>query len=382
MKKAVQFGAGNIGRGFIGLLLEASGYQVTFADVNNDIINELNKNNKYNVKIMDTDCSEHTVQNVQAVNTSDKDIIDILRNAEVITTAVGVNILEKIANIFAMFISNKAKQNDIAYINIIACENAVNASTTFKGFIYNLLTKEEIEFANKYIGFVDCSVDRIVPPTKSENITDVVVEKYYEWNVKEGQFKGNIPNINGMNLVQELTAYVERKLFTLNTGHAICAYIGYKKGYATIDESINDKEIYNIVKSAMIESGNALIKKYKFDKKKHLEYIDKIIDRFKNPYLKDNVERVGREPLRKLGQNDRLLKPLNTAISYNLEADNLLKGISYALCFNSEEDKQSIEMNKQIKELGVKKFAIDVLQIKDEDIINKILKNYNLINNI
>ena len=77
---------------------------------------------------------------------------------------------------------------------------------------------------------------------KSENILDVVVENYYEWNVEEKAFKGEIPKIEGMNLVDNLMAYIERKLFTLNTGHAITAYFGYLKGYRTIDESINDEK--------------------------------------------------------------------------------------------------------------------------------------------
>ena len=129
--------------------------------------------------------------------------------------------------------------------------------------------------------------------------------------------KGEIPKIEGMQLTDNLMAFVERKLFTLNTGHAITAYLGVLKGYETVKESIEDEEIATIVKEAMKESGEVLINRYGFEREKHYLYIDKIINRFKNPYLKDEVSRVGREPLRKLGFNDRLIKPLRGTIEYN-----------------------------------------------------------------
>lgn len=376
MKIAVQFGAGNIGRGFIGLLLENSGYNVIFADVNDKIIEKINADGEYNVKIVDVLCEEYTVKNVSAINVNDANIIEVLNKAEIITTSVGVNVLPKIANIFATFIKQKFEKSNKNKINIIACENAINASTTFKNAIYDLLDKNEIDFSNEFIGFPNCSVDRIVPPSKSDNITDVIVEKYYEWNTQKSEFKGEIPNINGMNLVNELTAYIERKLFTLNTGHAITAYLGHIKGYKTIDESILDENILSVVKGAMTESGNTLIEKYKFDRKEHFKYIDKIILRFKNPYLKDEVARVGREPLRKLGENDRLIKPLNTAISYKLEFNNLLIGIAAALHFEDKNDIQSIDMQSSIKNLGIETFINENLNINNKKIMDKIVNNY------
>ena len=56
MKKAIQFGAGNIGRGFIGAVLEKAGYHVVFADVNEQIVDRINRDKGYTVQIMDTVC--------------------------------------------------------------------------------------------------------------------------------------------------------------------------------------------------------------------------------------------------------------------------------------------------------------------------------------
>ena len=226
-------------------------------------------------------------------------------------------------------------------------------------------------------------MDRIVPPVKSENILDVVVENFYEWNVEEKAFKGEIPKIYGMNLADNLMAYIERKLFTLNTGHAITAYFGYLKGYNTVDESIKDEVIHDLVKKAMIESGQGLIAKYNFHKEEHFKYIDKIIGRFKNPYLKDDVVRVGREPLRKLNENDRLIKPLMTAKSFNLDIDNLLLGVGAALNYNNEEDSQSVELQSLISEKGVKESLAHVANLaQEQEILSKVEKYYNEVKSI
>lgn len=377
MKKAIQFGAGNIGRGFIGALLSKAGYHVVFADVNTEIINKINSDKKYTIHVMDTICSEEEISNISGVISTSDEIYKEIVEAEIITTAVGPVVLPRIAPTIAKGIAIRKEKGIKTYLNIIACENAIKASSQLEEEVKKYLNEEEIEYLKEFVGFPNCSVDRIVPPVKSENILDVVVENYYEWNVEKSAFKGEIPKIEGMNLVDNLMAYIERKLFTLNTGHAITAYFGYLKGYETIEESIKDEVIYGFVKNAMIESGKGLIAKYNFDEEAHYKYIDKIIDRFKNPYLKDDVARVGREPLRKLNENDRLIKPLITARGFNINTDNLLLGVGAALHYDNKEDSQSVQLQSLINEKGIKASLAEISKISgDTDVLDKIEKYY------
>ena len=382
MKKAIQFGAGNIGRGFIGALLEEAGYHVVFADVNKEIIHKINEDKCYTVHIMDVQCSEMKITNISGIDSTTDAVLDEIKQAQMITTAVGLTILPRIAPTIAKGISLRQQSGVESYLNIIACENAIKASSQLKQAVYEQLDEATKQYADKYVGFPDCSVDRIVPPVKSENFIDVVVENYYEWNVEQAAFKGEIPAIKGMNLADNLMAYIERKLFTLNTGHCITSYLGFLKGYATIDESIADEKIYNIVKSAMTESGNGLIKKYGFDKEAHMKYIDKIIGRFKNPYLKDDVARVGREPIRKLRPSDRLIKPLMTAIEYGLPVDNIIIGIGAALHYDNTADKQSVELQEKIQNLGVISTVAEISGISDKNLLEKIEKSYKYVINL
>ena len=383
MKRAIQFGAGNIGRGFIGALLSKSGYHVVFADVNEEIISKINEDKCYTIHIMDVECKDEKVENISGVISTSDEILEEIRTSDIITTAVGPVVLPRIASTIANGIKLRKITGVTSYLNIVACENAIKASSQLEEEVKKYLNEEEIAYLNEYVGFPNCSVDRIVPPVKSENILDVVVENFYEWNVEEKAFKGEIPKIYGMNLADNLMAYIERKLFTLNTGHAITAYFGYLKGYNTVDESIKDEVIHDLVKKAMIERGQGLIAKYNFDKEEHFKYIDKIIGRFKNPYLKDDVARVGREPLRKLNENDRLIKPLMTAKSFNLDIDNLLLGVGAALNYNNEEDSQSVELQSLISEKGVKESLAHVANLaQEQEILSKVEKYYNEVKNI
>ena len=380
MKKAIQFGAGNIGRGFIGAVLSEAGYHVVFADVNELVVNKINEDGKYTVAIMDTECTEQVITNISAVDSRSPELAKEIAQAQIVTTAVGLGILPRIAGALAAGIAERHAQGNTETLNVVACENGLRASSQLKDHVYSHLTDEQKAYADEYIGFPDCSVDRIVPPIKSENPIDVVVEKFYEWNVERASIKGEVPQIAGMNLADNLIAYIERKLFTLNTGHAITAYLGKLKGHKTIADSIADEQIYTVVKAAMQESGEGLVAKYGFDHDAHFAYIDKIIGRFKNPHLQDDVTRVGREPLRKLSANDRLIKPTMTAREHGFATPHLVLGIGAALHYDNAEDPQSVQLQQAIAEVGVAKAFEQFSGVPAEnELTAQVLEAYNTV---
>ncbi|EMC9392617.1 mannitol-1-phosphate 5-dehydrogenase [Vibrio parahaemolyticus] len=357
MKNAVHFGAGNIGRSFIGKLLADAEVEVTFADVDAPLVDQLSHKQEYKVKVVGTECQIDTVTHVTAVNSASDDVIDRIVKTDLVTTAVGPNVLDIIAKTIAKGIAKRFEAGNNTPLNIIACENMVRGTTHLKGEVYKHLDKSLHAKADELVGFVDSAVDRIVPPAEAANDDplEVTVESFSEWIVDEQQFKGDIPNIAGMEKTNNLMAFVERKLFTLNTGHCITAYLGCLKGHRTIREAIEDPSIHAEVKQAMHESGEVLIKRYGFDRDMHNAYIEKILGRFANPYLVDEVDRVGRQPIRKLGANDRLVKPLLGTIEYGTENKTLLKGIAAALKYTNDTDPQAVELQTSLKAVGVKK---------------------------
>lgn len=354
MKNAIHFGAGNIGRGFIGKLLADAGIHVTFADVNKEVVSKLATDNEYQVKVVGEDCQIDTVKNVTGILSNGTEIVDAIATTDLVTTAVGPTVLDIIAKTVAEGIAKRITSGNTAPLNVIACENMVRGTTHLKAQVFKHLPAELQEQADELVGFVDSAVDRIVPPAEaSDNILDVTVESFSEWIVDEGQFKGEIPNIPGMEKTNNLMAFVERKLFTLNTGHCVTAYLGCLAGFATIKEAIENDAIKADVTKAMQESGEVLIRRYDFDKDAHAAYIQKILSRFANPYLVDEVDRVGRQPIRKLGAGDRLIKPLLGTMEYSTSNSTLLKGVAAALKYTNDSDPQAVELQDYLKANGV-----------------------------
>ncbi len=355
--KAIHFGAGNIGRGFIGKVLSDAGFHVTFVDVNEAVISALKQRQSYQVSIVGVKKSVETVKNITAINSNDPDLIPLINEANIITTAVGPTVLPLIAKSIAEGIKARFVASINFPLNIIACENMVRGTSQLRDRVFEFLSPEEKKYSNQFIGFVDSAVDRIIPPTDSQenDILAVTAETFSEWIVDETQFVGPIPTIQGMEETNNLMAFVERKLFTLNTGHAITAYLGNLEKYETIGEAIGDSIIRQDVIGAMEESGGVLLARYGFNKIAHYDYIQKIISRFENPYLRDEIMRVAREPIRKLGQEDRLIKPLLGTIHYGLENDCLIKGIASLFHYHNSQDQQAVTLQQQLRDIGFEK---------------------------
>ena len=182
-----------------------------------------------------------------------------------------------------------------------------------------------------------------------------------------------------MTIVKELAPFIERKLFTVNTGHAVIAYLGYLKNKkSTIDQSLEDAGIVEQVKKTLGETGAYLIKQYGLDADEHQQYIEKIINRFKNSYLNDSVNRVGRSPLRKLGPNDRLVRPAVEAKKAGLSYTNLAKAIAAALLFDFNEDEEAQKMQTMIKEHGVATALKEVSGLdENSEITKEVINHYN-----
>ncbi|KAB7668826.1 mannitol-1-phosphate 5-dehydrogenase [Bacillus sp. B1-b2] len=380
---AIHFGAGNIGRGFIGLLLHQSSYDITFVDVNEQVIDEINSVGEYNVFLANEAKDSFTVKNIQGINSKNtpEKVVEQFVTTDMVTTAIGPNILKFIAPLIADGIKARMKSNQ-SPLNIIACENMIGGSTALKQFVLEHLNTEEQAWVEEYVGFPDSAVDRIVPNQKNEKILDVLVEPFHEWVINETAIKGTKPVIEEAHFVENLEAYIERKLFTVNTGHAATAYLGNMKNYETISETIGHDEVKTKVLHVLQETGEVLINKYQFNREDHQKYIEKIIGRFANSYIVDDVKRVGRSPLRKLGAKDRLVAPsLEYYNAFGKLPTNLIDVIASALHFYTPDDQESVDLKKLIDEKGVEAAFVQVSGLsQDHEIVKAAVQAYNSTN--
>jgi len=346
---AVHFGGGNIGRGFIAELLHESGFDVVFVDVVDDLINRINATKSYKITEVGEDGEKSkTITNYRALNSkySMDEVVKCIADADVVTCAVGPNVLKFIAKPIADGITARTKSKPLA---VIACENMINATDALKALITDEknMKPEVLKDLPSKAEFGNSAIDRIVPTQPSDANLDVVIESFFEWCVETTGFKSGHPEIKGIHWVDDLEPYIERKLFTVNTSHATAAYFGYNKGVKTIHEAMADPEIKQEVHEALEETAHLISGKHGITEEEQQKYVDTIISRISNPHLEDVPVRVGRAPLRKLGRKERFIGPAAQLAERGYDVTALIRGVEMALRFqNVEGDEESEELAK------------------------------------
>ncbi len=356
---AVHFGAGNIGRGFIGQLLHESGYSLTFLDVNAELVNLLNEQGSYRIFETGPVAKTTEISGFNAINTNTE--FDLaaaaIASADILTTSVGANALKFLVPVLVAGLNSRKNAKPLL---IMACENAIRATDIFRAEIAAI----DSSVLDKAV-FANTAVDRIVPPQKDSQGLDVLVEEFCEWIIETSELGENIPNIPRAHFVSDLDPYIERKLFTVNTGHAALAYLGQQHGCKTIVDAINNPDVKNTVSRVLAETSQVLVRRHDLDEVAQANYVEKTLERFSEPQLDDPVTRVGREPSRKLSRNERLVAPAAYLADWGIEPTALLKAIGAALVFEDSSDPEVEELRGKLSRLPAEDFVSEVMGISD-----------------
>lgn len=379
-KKAVHFGAGKIGRGFIAELLHDSGYEVIFGDVVEELVDIVNKNHEYPLFLIDHNFEEKVIDHVVAYsNITDSDkLIDAMCEAEIITTSVMATNLPKVAPLIANGLKKRLELGKGKAI-VMACENAIMGTDILKKAMIetNILTEEQL---NSIAVFPNTAVDRMVFNGVHNGKEGIEVGDAFELVIEKGKLiNPNSEPIKGAEYVDDIMMYLQRKIYIINCGHAIAGYYGQAlKGYEIVQDSLRDEELLPQIREAMLESASALEKKYGFTHESLVEYMETMmIKRFTTPGVVDPISRVSREPIRKIAPNDRIMGPANNCEEYGLDNSYLLKGVACALKFKSEGDAQAEELQKYIQDNGVESAIVKYTGVqKDSRMYNVILEEY------
>lgn len=372
--KAVHFGAGNIGRGFIGEILAANGYEITFVDVNERIIAALQQRKSYTIELADENREQIFIEHVTGINNAKEPdaVVQAIVEADILTTAIGPTVLPRIAPLIAKGLDQRAINKKEQAIDVIACENMIGGSTFLKEEVEKY--SQQLAYLENKVGFPDAAVDRIVPMQHHDDPLLVQVEPFCEWVVQETAMKSSC-RLQGVQYVPDLKPYIERKLFSVNTGHATVAYTGALQGYETIDEAMRDHLVVIQLKSVLEETGQLLVAKWDFDPNEHEQYIEKIIQRFKNNYISDAIARVARTPLRKLGAQERFIRPVLELQMRNMQPFHLYETIGMIFNYHDPDDEQSQQLRELLEAANLSQVITEVTGVEDQRIIEKIKQN-------
>ena len=354
INQAVVYGAGNIGRGFIGTLFSGAGYKVIFIDIAENIVSALKEKNAYPVRHLSNEESEEKIiTNVTAISSvNESEVTDCIAKADIMATAVGVRALPSITPIIAGGLK-KRFQNNSAPLNIIICENLIGADEYLTELIKKNLNENEIKKLEEQVGFVEASIGRMIPVQTPEmqegNILRVCSEKYAFLPVNKDAFKGNIPDIKGIVPFSDFEFFIQRKFFIHNMGHALCAYLGILMGETYIAQAAARADILFIVQNAMLESAEALHRKFNAEPQSIIDHIKDLISRFNNRALKDTCKRVGADTERKLGACDRFIGAINCCAEHGVTPAFISIGAAAAVyCLLEERNLDQTEENAKV----------------------------------
>jgi mannitol-1-phosphate 5-dehydrogenase len=391
-KKLLQFGAGKIGRSFIGQLFSRAGYEVVFVDIDSILISALNREGRYRVEIKDIHPQTIWVENVRAVNAQDTaQVGQEVTTADIIATAVGPPALPHIYPALAQGLVRR-HQLSKGSVDVIICENLRDAARIFRSGLAQYLPEDFP--IDSFVGLVETSIGKMVPiMSKQEQEGDpllVFAEAYNTLIVDKKGFKMGVPAVGGIEAKENMKAYVDRKAFIHNLGHAVTAYLGYliHPEATFIWEVVEDERIYQAAWSAMWESARALIAEYpgEFNQENQKEHIEDLLRRFGNRALGDTIYRVGRDLPRKLSRGDRLIGALLLDTKHSISAPYTTLGIAAAMLFRGRgPDGQLFPADQRFCREAYPKGADYVLETvcglepnfpQDQSLINAVIKTH------
>ncbi len=344
-KSILIFGAGKIGRSFIGQLFGLSGYEVVFSDIDAELVKLLNHRKSYTVVIKGEKEKELRVSNVRAINGRDEQAVtEEIGHTEIMAISVGKNALPRIIPVIAKGIAKRFENRENSPIDIIIAENMRAAHE----YIHEQLKSHLPEDfpLDSHVGLIETSIGKMVPIMTDEEINkdplSVFAEPYNRLILDKKGFKNRIPDVKGLIPKENIKAWVDRKAFIHNLGHATAAYFGFfQHPDATyMYEVLEDENILKFTKEVMLQSADILLEIYPndFTAKDLSAHIDDLLLRFQNRSLKDTIFRVGQDIPRKLGPDDRFMGIIRFAVSRGMPYDKILKAMLYAFRFKATDE--------------------------------------------
>lgn len=340
----LMYGAGNIGRGFIGPLFAAAGHGVTFVDTNPALVQALNDRGGYTLHVAARPPCVLQVQPVRAINGAGTEaVVQAIAGCDIMAVSLGAAVLPRVAPLIARGFAARQAAGGSA-LDILICENLKNAAPLLGSWIREALDPALHGAMDAQLGLVEAAIGRMVPlaapEEKARDPLYLQVEEYDFLPVDRTAFREPIPALPQLVPHAPFAFYEERKLYLHNMAHSVCAYLGLLEGHEFIWQAIGDARIRLVVQGAMGEAAAMLAESYGVPYSTLQNHAEDLLYRFANPALGDTCRRVARDPLRKLSAEDRLAAPLRRCADLGIHPSNIAMGLAAALralCANADE---------------------------------------------
>lgn len=363
-RKILIWGAGKIGRGFLGDLFHQAGYKLVFVDRNKQVVNDLNNHPSYTVVYCGNggQCADVNVSGYTALHMLQKDaVIEQLCECSLMAVAIPPEGFSELAEMLYAAISQRLAANINKTLDIIFCVNAFDPAQKLRDELDARLSSDEKAYCDQHFGFVSALTWRVaIAPDDEQLARDplaVVTNGYSELPVDKKAFLGDLPSVAGLAFTDNLPEMEIRKYYTYNMLHAVFAYMGYVRGHALAFESIADPVVMQTARGALDEIGQTLMQTCGFTQADTDQWNEAAIKQLDNPVFKDTLVRLGADTSPKLGRNERLTDPALLCRDHGVWPYYLTKAIAHAFLFDPEADEKSHMVSEYARVCGIKEAA-------------------------
>ncbi len=374
-KTIVIWGAGKIGRGFVADLFYAAGYRIILVDESPTLIAQLCLAGCYTVVRAESvqRRKDIVIEGYTALSSAQPDeISSAVAATDILAVAVYPQDFRAVAQGLASGLVHRQEKRRNVPLDILLCTNLAHAGPRFRAMLEDAMPVEAQEYLESHVGVVETLVIRIAaePPEewKRQDPLQVWTNGYSELPVDRFAFKGQIPLVGGLRLVDDMRAEETRKLYTYNTFQAALAYLGLCSGRTLAVECLSDPELRSEAEGALEEASQALQAEYGFSSDEMARWTDNVVAQTNNPVLGDTLKRLGADPRRKLGREDRLIGPTLLARKHAIEPKHLVRAIAAGLRFDDPHDSGAVHVQQLIAALGLRAAVREVCGLSETEL--------------
>ena len=373
----VIFGAGKIARGFVGHILTLSGIPFVFVEKFEPLVEKINERGSYTVNVMGNEAENCAVDGVHALSFGEKDaIISAIAEADVVFTAVGGKNLGEIVPFLTEGIARKAASGGI--LNVITCENWKKPAEILKNGVADALPVEFQAYLAEKVGFAEAVIMRSgIEPNAEQLAKDplwVNVSNFWEMPVDGDSLRGELPEIRCVKPMKNFAGFLERKFYTYNAANGTVSFVGALLGHTDLGSAAYDERITPILEGVYDETSRALAKKHGIPLEEQVAFAGTSRAKLRDKSIIDTIERNARDPMRKLGKDDRLVGSANLVLDCGIIPEHLCISIAAAIYYTSPGDPSAEELVRMRTEEGIDAVLTKVCSLDPDGVIGKLVK--------
>lgn len=375
----VIFGAGKIARGFVGHLLYLSNIDFTFVEKVDSLVDLINERKQYTVNILGDSSKNTVVTGAKALSFSQsEEIYDVIAKADCIFDAVGGKNLKDIVPFLTKGIEKRAQVNPKP-LNIVTCENWKLPADILRTEISASISEQYRSFFEENVGITEAVIMRSAIESTPEllAVDPLVVnaQDFWEFPFDASRLKAPMPEgMICLKPIYEFTGFLERKFYTYNAANGTTSFVGALLGYKYIADAAHDERILKLLDGVYTETATALSKKHDFPFEEQWAFTRTSLRKLQDKNIVDYIERNARDPMRKLGKDDRLVGSARLCMEYGVRPESLAVAIACAIHYEEPSDEFAVKLAEIRENEGYDAVLSKVCSVEPDSELGMLIK--------